>query len=80
VGHAARMGDTRNAYNILIGKPEGKRPLGKPRRRWKIILLGNRVVECRLNSTGSEQGSVAGPCEHGNEPSGFIKGGNSLSS
>jgi hypothetical protein len=33
-GHAARMGDTRNAYRILVGKPEGKRPLGRPRRRW----------------------------------------------
>jgi hypothetical protein len=28
------MGDTRNAYRILVGKPEGKRPLGRPRRRW----------------------------------------------
>jgi hypothetical protein len=32
--HAARMGETRNANRILVGKPEGKRPLGKPRRRW----------------------------------------------
>jgi hypothetical protein len=29
-----RMGETRNAYRILVGKPEGKRPLGRPRRRW----------------------------------------------
>jgi hypothetical protein len=28
------MGETRNVYRILVGKPEGKRPLGKPRRRW----------------------------------------------
>jgi hypothetical protein len=28
------MGETRNAYRILVGKPEGKRPLGTPRRRW----------------------------------------------
>jgi hypothetical protein len=28
------MGETRNAYSILVGKPEGKRPLGRPRRRW----------------------------------------------
>jgi hypothetical protein len=28
------MGKMRNAYNILVGKPEGKRPLGRPRRRW----------------------------------------------
>jgi hypothetical protein len=33
-GHVARMGDKRNAYRILVGKPEGKRPLGRPRRRW----------------------------------------------
>jgi hypothetical protein len=34
VGHVARMGEKRNAYMILVGKPEGKRPLGRPRRRW----------------------------------------------
>jgi hypothetical protein len=28
------MGETRNAYRISVGKPEGKRPLGRPRRRW----------------------------------------------
>jgi hypothetical protein len=33
-GHVARMGKKRNAYRILVGKPEGKRPLGRPRRRW----------------------------------------------
>jgi hypothetical protein len=33
-GHVARMGETRNAYRILVGKPEGKRPLGRPNRRW----------------------------------------------
>jgi transcription termination factor 2 len=33
-GHVARMGDTRNAYRILVGKPEENRPLGRPRRRW----------------------------------------------
>jgi hypothetical protein len=32
-GHVARMGPTRNAYRILVGKLEGKRPLGRPRRR-----------------------------------------------
>jgi hypothetical protein len=32
-GHVARMGEERNAYRILVGKPEGKRPLGRPRRR-----------------------------------------------
>jgi hypothetical protein len=33
-GHVARMGEMRNAYRILVGKPEGKRPLERPRRRW----------------------------------------------
>jgi hypothetical protein len=33
-GHVARMGEKRNAYRLLVGTPEGKRPLGKPRRRW----------------------------------------------
>jgi hypothetical protein len=33
-GHVARMGETRNANRILVGKPEGKKPLGSPRRRW----------------------------------------------
>jgi hypothetical protein len=32
--HVARMGEKRNAYRILVSKPEGKRPLGRPRRRW----------------------------------------------
>jgi hypothetical protein len=33
-GLVARMGEKMNAYRILVGKPEGKRPLGRPRRRW----------------------------------------------
>jgi hypothetical protein len=33
-GHVARMGETRNAYRILVRKPKEKRPLGRPRRRW----------------------------------------------
>jgi hypothetical protein len=33
-GHVARMGEKRNAYRLLVGKPEGKRPLGRPRCRW----------------------------------------------
>jgi hypothetical protein len=32
--HVARMGEKRNAYRILVGKPEGRRPLGRPKRRW----------------------------------------------
>jgi hypothetical protein len=33
-GHVARMGEKRNEYRLLVGKAEGKRPLGRPRRRW----------------------------------------------
>jgi hypothetical protein len=33
--HVARMGEGRGAYRVLVGRPEGKRPLGRPRRRWE---------------------------------------------
>jgi hypothetical protein len=35
VGHVARMGEGRGAYRVLVGRPEDKRPLGRPRRRWE---------------------------------------------
>jgi hypothetical protein len=39
------MGEARNAYNILIGKPEGKRALGRPRDRWEnTIIMGLREI------------------------------------
>jgi hypothetical protein len=34
-GYVARMGAKKNIYTIMVGKPEGKRPLGRPRRRWE---------------------------------------------
>jgi hypothetical protein len=34
-GHVARMGEKRNVYRVLMGKPEGKRPLERSRRRWE---------------------------------------------
>ena len=34
-GHVARMGEGRGVHGVLVGKPEGKRPLGRPRRRWE---------------------------------------------
>jgi hypothetical protein len=42
VGHVARMGARRNAYRILVGKPEGTRPIGRPKRR----SVDNIVAEC----------------------------------
>jgi hypothetical protein len=48
-GHVARMDDKRNAYRILVGKPEGKRPLGRPRRRWvDNIEMLNTVMNLRV--------------------------------
>ena len=35
VGHVARMGEGRDVYRILVEKPEGKRPFGRPRLRWE---------------------------------------------
>jgi len=34
-GHVARMGEWRGIYRVLVGKPEGKRPMARPRRRWE---------------------------------------------
>jgi hypothetical protein len=34
-GHVARICERRSVYRVLVGKPEGKRPLGRPRRRWE---------------------------------------------
>jgi hypothetical protein len=34
-GHVARVGEGRNLYRVFLGKPEGERPLGRPRRRWE---------------------------------------------
>jgi hypothetical protein len=45
-GHVARMGAKRNTYRILVGKPERKKPLGRPRRRWvDNIKIDLREIE-----------------------------------
>jgi hypothetical protein len=50
-GHVARMGEKKNVYRLLVGKPEGKRPLGRPRRRWmdnikmNPLEMGMNVVD-----------------------------------
>ena len=47
VGHVARMGEERGVYRVFVGKPEGKRPLGRPRRRWvDNIRTDIQEVEC----------------------------------
>jgi hypothetical protein len=51
VGHVARMGEKRNMYRLLVGKPEGKRPLGRPRYSWidnikmDLLEIGLNVVD-----------------------------------
>jgi hypothetical protein len=47
-GHVARMGEKRNVCRLLVGKPEGKRPLGRPRRRW-IDNIKMGLLEIGLN-------------------------------
>jgi hypothetical protein len=73
-GHVARMGEERKMYKVLVVKPEGKRPMGRPRRRWEDgIRMDHREIGlgvCGLGSAGSEQGLVAGCGECGDEPSG----------
>jgi hypothetical protein len=46
-GHVARMGERRGAYRALLGKPEGRRLLERPRRRWEDIKMDLREVGCR---------------------------------
>jgi hypothetical protein len=40
------MGEERAVYKVLVGKPEGKRPLGRPRRRWEDIRMDLQEVGC----------------------------------
>jgi hypothetical protein len=68
-------GEKRNAYRILVGKTEGKRQLGIPRRRLvdniKIDLIGWNGIDCI--DLAQDRDQWEGSCEHGNEPSGSIK-------
>jgi hypothetical protein len=66
----ARMGQERIVYKVLVGKPEGKRPLGRPRRRWEDGIgrsWGDCLGGCGLDSSSSGQGTVACCCECGDE-------------
>jgi hypothetical protein len=52
LGHVTRTGEKRNVYRLLVGKPEGKRPLGRPKHRWMdnikmdLLEIGLSVVDC----------------------------------
>ena len=45
-GHVARMDEERGVYRVLVGKPEERRPLGRPRQRWVDIRMDLQEVEC----------------------------------
>jgi hypothetical protein len=48
-GNVAHTGDRRGGYRVLVEKPEGKRPLGRPRRRWEdIIKMDFQEVRCEV--------------------------------
>jgi hypothetical protein len=74
--HVAQVGEKRNAYRIFVGKPEGKKPLGRQRSGW----TDNIKMDRRDIGWGgmdwidlAQDRPVEGSCEHGNEPSGSIK-------
>ena len=80
-GHVARMGEEREVYRVLVGKPEGRRPLGRPRRRWvDNIKMDLQEVGCGyMVWIGLAQDrQVADTCECGNEPSVSMKCGEFL--
>jgi hypothetical protein len=66
------MGEKRNVYRILVGKPEGKRPLGRPRYRWvdNIKMDLREIGWDGMDWICPAEGSVESSCEHGNESSG----------
>jgi hypothetical protein len=68
------MGEKRNAYRLLVGKPEGKRPLGRPRRRWvdNIRMDLGEVGRGDVDWIGLAQDRNSS-CEFGIEPSGSMK-------
>ena len=71
----ARMG--RGVYSVLVGKPEGKRPLGRPRRRWEDnIKMGLQEVGWGCG----DWMELAQDREYDDEPSGYKNAGNFLTS
>jgi hypothetical protein len=73
----SRLAKIINVYKTFVGKPDGKKPLGRPRRRWEE---NTRIDLREIVQEGADwmQGLVVGSCEHGNEPSGSMKGGEFL--
>ncbi|KAJ4437463.1 hypothetical protein ANN_17607 [Periplaneta americana] len=77
-GHVAHMRESRNAYRVVVGRPEGKRSLWRPRRRWKGNKMDLRKVgyddRDRINlAQDKDQWQL---CQGGNEPPGSLKASN----
>jgi hypothetical protein len=74
-GACSAFRERRDVYRVLVGKPEGKRPLARPRsRRENNIKMDLQEVGCGgMDWIELAQGQVAGTCECGNEPSGSVK-------
>ena len=77
------MGDRRDAYWVLVGKPGGKRPLGRPKRRWEDnIKMDLQEVGCGgldwIEIAGDRDRWGGGYCECGNETSASVKCGKFL--
>jgi len=73
------MGERRGVYRVLVGKPDGKRPPGRQRRRWGIILRWSfRKWEVGVWTGSSWLRIGTGTSKCGNEPSGSIKCGEFL--
>ena len=82
-GHVARMGEGRGVHRILVGKPEGKRPLGRPRRRWEDNIKMDLEVGGGCGDwmeLAQDRDRWRGTCEYGEEPSGSENAGNFLTS
>jgi hypothetical protein len=73
------MGDRRGAYRVLVGRPDGKRPVGRPRHRWvdNIKMDLQYVGWVGMDWVALAQDRV-GTCECRSEPSGSIKCGDFL--
>jgi len=75
--HVVCMGEKRGVYEVLVGKPEGRRPIGRPRHRWEDnIKMDLQEVGCG-GMNWIELGQVMDTCKCDNEPSGSIKCGES---
>jgi hypothetical protein len=74
--HVVQMGEKRNAYRLLVGKPEGKNPLGRQRRRWvdniKIYFLEIGWGGVDWIGQAQDRDKCKSSCECGYEPSGSV--------